>query len=97
EHFPDWLDRALQDAIRLSAHRVNLLGFSHVALGDRIDWHRDPVSGYKWPRRYWADYDLVSSPAADAKIIHELNRHQHLPRLAKTFFLTGDERDAREA
>src|SRR5262249_2060125 len=33
----------------------------------------------------------------DAKIIHELNRHQHLPRLAKAFRLTNDERYAREA
>jgi hypothetical protein len=95
--FPEWLDRALQESIRLSAHRVNVLGFNHVALGHCIDWHRDPVAGYQWPRRYWADYDLVSNPQADAKIIHEINRHQHLARLAKTFFLTGDERYAREA
>ena len=36
-------------------------------------------------------------PPSDAKIIHELNRHQHLPRLAKAFFLTGKERYADEA
>src|SRR5262249_10011838 len=33
----------------------------------------------------------------DVKIVHELNRHQHLPRLAKAFFLTGNEMYAREA
>jgi hypothetical protein len=46
---------------------------------------------------YWADYDLVNAPPADAKLIHELNRHQHLPRLAKAFFITGDELYASEA
>src|SRR6516162_7909142 len=69
--FPNWMDRTLQEAIRLSAHRVNILGYTQVPLGDQIDWHRDPVSGHQWPRRYWADYDLVGYPAADAKIIHE--------------------------
>src|SRR5438094_9727764 len=97
ERFPEWLDRSIQDAERLLDHRLNILGYSDVLLGDEIDWNRDPVSGFQWPRQYWADYDLVKSPPQDAKIIHELNRHQHLPRLAKAFFLTGDERFAREA
>ena len=96
-HFPEWLDGAIQEAIRLSEHRLDILGYSDIALGHDIDWHRDPVSGYQWPRRYWADYDLVNAASADAKVIHELNRHQHLPRLAKAFFLTHDELYAREA
>src|SRR5207248_11012647 len=33
----------------------------------------------------------------DPKIIHELNRHQHLPRLARAYLLTEDERYAAEA
>jgi len=97
ERFPEWFDRSIQDAECLLEHRLNILGYSDVPLGDEIDWNRDPVSGFQWPRQYWADYDLVKCPPRDAKIIHELNRHQHLPRLAKAFFLTGDERYAREA
>ena len=97
DHFPEWLDRAIQEGMRLSEHRVNILGHEDVSLEDHIDWRRDPVSRYQWPRLYWADYDLVRNPAADAKVVHELNRHQHLPRLAKAFFLTGDELYSREA
>jgi hypothetical protein len=97
EHFPEWFDRAVQQGMRLREHRFNILGHDEVALGQDIDWHRDPISGYQWPRRYWADYDLVQRASADPKVIHELNRHQHLPRLAKTFVLTGDESCAREA
>src|SRR5208283_2398334 len=49
-------------------------------------------------RRYWADYaPAQESGGRDPKIIHELNRHQHLPRLAKAYFLTGDERYVSEA
>jgi hypothetical protein len=95
--YPEWLERTVQEAGRLCEHRVDLLGYTDIALGGSIDWHRDPISGHEWPKRYWADYELVQSPPADAKLIHELNRHQHLPRLAKAYFLTGDEPYAREA
>ena len=96
EHFPQWVDRAVREADILCEHRVDLLAFTDVCLSPRINWHSDPISGFEWPRRFWTKYDLVGVPPADAKIIHELNRHQHLPRLAKAFFLTGDERYARE-
>ncbi len=96
-HFPEWLERSIEEGIRLSEHHFNILGHEDVTLDGDIEWHRDPVSGHKWPRRYWADYDLVHSASADAKVIHELNRHQHLPRLGKAFFLTGDEFYGREA
>ena len=96
EHFPQWVDSAVREADMLCEHRVDLLAFTDVYLSPRINWHCDPISGFEWPRRFWAKYDLVGVPPADAKIIHELNRHQHLPRLAKAFFLTGDERYARE-
>ena len=95
--FPEWLDRAMQQAAAMREHRVDLLAFPDVRLGDNIDWHRDPISGFQWPRRFCADYDLVHAPPADVKIIHELNRCQHLPRLAKAFFLTGEEIYAQEA
>lgn len=95
--FPEWLDSSIREATAFCGHRVNLLAYSDVQLGRRIDWHRDPISGFQWPRRFWASYDLVRRPPADVKIIHELNRHKHLPRLAKTFFLTGEELYAQEA
>jgi hypothetical protein len=96
-HFPEWLKRTIQEAERLCAHQIDLLGLRGVKLDPKIDWMRDPVSGYQWPRRFWANYDLGNTRSCDSKVVHELNRHQHLPRLAKAFFLTGDERYAREA
>jgi hypothetical protein len=96
--FPDWLDRAVDEADRLCEHRLELLGYGEVDLGPEINWHRDPVTGAAWPRHFWADYDPVNDLShGDSKTIHELNRHQHLPRLAKAYFLTGEERYAEEA
>jgi len=97
-NFPQWIDRAVDEADRLCRHEIAILGYGPVELGPMIDWHRDPVTGRLWDRRYWADYrPPQDSDGRDPKIIHELNRHQHLPRLAKAYLLTGDERYASEA
>ena len=98
QHFPEWKLNAIAEANHLCEHQVELLGYGEVSLGREIDWHRDPVTGKNWPLRFWADYDLVNDFATgDPKTVHELNRHQHLPRLGKAFFLTGDESYAEEA
>lgn len=82
--FPQWQEKAISRADSL--------------IGAKIDWHEDPISGIRWPMRFWVDYDPVNDISfGDSKVIHELNRMQHLPRLAKAFFLTGDERYAVEA
>lgn len=96
--FPHWIERAVEEAEELCRHRVELLGYGRVELDPEIDWHRDPITGRSWQRRFWADYDLVRDcSGGDPKVVHELNRHQHLPRLAKAYFYTGEEQYAREA
>src|ERR1051326_4114428 len=96
--FPKWIEQAVEDAEQICRHKVQLLGFGEVDLGEVIDWHRDPLTRKSWPRRFWSDYDLVhESGAGDPKVIHELNRHQHIVALAKAYFLTGVERYSQEA
>lgn len=93
-----WIDRAVVEADKLCRHEVQLLNLGKIQLGPEIDWHRDPLTGQTWERRFWADYhpenDVIGR---DVKIVHELNRHQHLPTLAKTYSWTGNERYAAEA
>jgi hypothetical protein len=96
QQFPDWWENTIRDADAICGHRINLLAHTGIDLDARIDWHRDPLSGFQWPVRFWTAYDLVGRPPADSKVIHELNRHQHLPRLAKAYFLTGYEPYATE-
>src|SRR5712692_3242923 len=98
QQFPHWVDRAVEEAERLCRHNVELLGYGPIELGAEIDWHRDPLTGRTWEGRFWTDYDLTRDcSAGDPKTIHELNRHQHLPRLAKAYLWTGNERYAAEA
>ncbi len=95
---PEWIKAATLEADRLCRHEVSILGYGVLHLGRDIDWHRDPLTGHSWERHFWADYEPVRKhPAGDPKTIHELNRHQHIARLAKAFFLTGNEKYAIEA
>ena len=59
---PEWFQRAIQGADVLCEHRVNLLAYREIDLDAYIDWHRDPVCGFRWPLRYCADYDLINEP-----------------------------------
>ena len=96
--FPEWMEKAATEADAICHHKVDLLGYGPVELDAKINWHQDPITATVWPHRFWADYDPVhETPYGDSKTIHELNRHQHILRLGKTFLLTGDERYAVEA
>ncbi len=89
-------DRIVGEADQLRAHRVSLLGYGPRDLGHPIDWHRDPVTGGRWPRRYWGAMTRGESENLDPKIIWELNRHQHFQVLAAAAAVTGDAAYANE-
>jgi hypothetical protein len=98
EHYPEWIARSDVEAQRICRHRIGFPGWGELDLGPEIDWHRDPITGRTWRRRFWADYKLVRDcSGGDPKVVHEINRHQYLARLAKAHFLTGKEQYAREA
>jgi Heparinase II/III-like protein/Heparinase II/III N-terminus len=97
DRFPKRVEEIVQSAFRCCAHRFDLLGYSDVDYGERIDWHRDPVHDKRAPllpffRVPYLDYGAVG----DVKIIWELNRHQHFVTLAKAYRLSGDMRFADE-
>jgi hypothetical protein len=97
-NFPQWIDRAITEAEGICRHEVRLLGYLPVTLGPEINWHGDPYSGKEWELDFWADFKPQDDAAGrDAKVITELNRQQNLPRLAKAWLWTGDERYAAEA
>ncbi len=98
DQFPQWIDRAVKDADALCRHEIELLGYGKIRLGATINWNRDPISGRLWEKRFWTAYNPeFDNDGRDPKVIHELNRQQHLPRLAKAWYFTGDERYAEEA
>ena len=96
--FQQWEVRAVREADALCRHDIRLLELGSIHVGREIDWHRDPLTGKTWERSFWTNFNPEQDPGGrDSKIIHELNRQQHLVILAKAFALTGDQRYAAEA
>jgi hypothetical protein len=91
-----WEASTIPAADRILTNRFTLLGHPDLDFGTPIDWHLDPVSAKRAPRRHWSripylDADVVG----DHKVVWEINRHQHFYVLGRAYRLTGDEKYAR--
>ncbi len=77
-------------AERVLRHEIEFFGRT-FRFAEQIDWHADPVSGRKWPERYYADLRRLaqSLDVGDVKYVWELSRHQFLIDLGKVSFLAG--------
>lgn len=95
-HHPEQTARVLDAADAVRHRRFSFFGRPEVELDDPVDWHRDPISGHAWPVRSARLINHRHEPA-DAKVVWELNRLQHLVWLAEAWLITGDERFASSA
>ncbi len=97
--FSERIPSVVEDAERICRHEFDLLGSGLRYMGHPIDWHVDPVSGYRWPKKRFTELknSRPLGSGADIKWPWELSRMQHLPTLGKAYRLTGNERYAREA
>jgi hypothetical protein len=59
---------------------------------EKIDWTRDPLSGYVWPLDYHRDIKLMRDDGSDIRVLWELNRLGHFINLARAYAVTHDER-----
>jgi hypothetical protein len=86
------LDRSRDIASRVARHEIAFFGET-FHFGASIDWHKDPVTGAEWPRRYHRDVPVHGGNVGygDVKHVWELNRHQFFVDLAKMAFLERSE------
>lgn len=87
--------RILKLASNALRHQVNLLGSGDVALGEKIDWHKDYKSGKCWAPAYFRSisYNNPELPS-DVKFPWEVSRLQWLIPAGQAYLLTGDEKYA---
>jgi hypothetical protein len=93
---PGAVEAARGMATRIADGRFAFFGYPEVRLPEVPDWHRDPISGTRWPERHWSRVDHRVADA-DPKWLWELGRHQHVVHLARAHRLTGDPRFAHAA
>jgi len=87
-------DRVVGRAEAILAGTCNLLG-RNVDLSTIVDWHRDPGSRHRWRRDFYADLNLYELPyGLDVKHVWELNRHQFLVELARSWLLARNNQHA---
>lgn len=93
---PPGVDAVVRRANALLEHRLTFSSLDNTFVGDPIDWNRDHESGRSTPMRF-ANAINYRNPkvAGDAKLVWDLNRHQHLPVLGRAYRATGDARYAR--
>src|SRR5260370_3053399 len=97
KRFPAETEQTISYAERICQHRFDLLGDEGRDYGQKIDWHLDAIHGKRAPRKPWYQIQYLDYGAVgDSKVTWELNRHQHLPTLAKAYRLTGTKQFAEE-
>ena len=95
--YPDHVSQIIQRAEAVLRHEFDLLGSGMVAVGARLPWHSDFKTGREWPMQYCRDIEYLElDRPTDVKVPWELSRLQHVPTLGQAYWLTGDERFARE-
>lgn len=95
--YPDARTAVAGAAERVLRHEFDLLGSGWCALGPSLPWHADFKSGREWPLHYSPaiEFSELDRPT-DVKVPWELSRCQHFAVLGQAYWLTGDERYARE-
>lgn len=84
-------EETVTQAQKLSEHRFDLLGSGETSLGEKIDWHQDFKSEYKWPKEHYSRIKIVDlGNRADVKIPWELSRLQFVTTRGRAYWLTGE-------
>lgn len=96
ENFPAECEAILSHADELLEHRFHIFG-REFKFGDKIDWHRDLLSGKQIPINFWSDVNFWDKKTVtEVKYIWELNRHQHFVTFAQAYFISDDKKYADE-
>jgi hypothetical protein len=97
EYFPASVDRAVSVADQTCEHVFGLLGSGPAHLGEKIDWHADFKSGWRWEPAYYTEVRYLDlEQPYDVKVPWELSRFHHAVTLGQAYWYTGDEKYARE-
>lgn len=91
KYYPEYVSDVLAAADAVCRNELNLLGqVFHFPQG--IDWHCDPLTGWRWPllHRIRMGRYLGSAQQEDLILIWRLNRHQHFIILGIAYWLTRE-------
>jgi Heparinase II/III-like protein/Heparinase II/III N-terminus len=90
QFYPETIEAVRRDADEICRHHIRV--FSHrIDFGPRLDWHRDPLSGRRWPMAHYTRVPPRLGSGADVRQVWELNRLHHFVALGRAYALTSNE------
>ena len=92
--YPQYVNKVISSAEAICRNEIHLLGHVYSYPGG-VDWHREPVSGLRWPlwhRSRIGQYLYSPKRPADLIVYWELNRHQFFITLGIAYWLTNDQK-----
>lgn len=94
---PKWREELLSRAEQICENRLTLFNLENHHLGPEIWWNYEYAAAKPTPIGFaphidYRDYRVTG----DAKLVWELNRHQHLVILGRAYRLTGETRFAQK-
>jgi len=93
--WPEAEREIVEVANRIAEGTFDLLGLRGLKLGEKVDWHLEPISGKRTPLVHWSQLNYLDATiAGDKKITWELNRHQYFLTLGQAYWFTDDEKYA---
>ncbi|MFA6096757.1 MAG: alginate lyase family protein [Candidatus Paceibacterota bacterium] len=98
-----WLDNfsgEKEDLIRLAdnicMHKISSFDLKDFNWGDPINWHLAPKTARDWPKKHWSGINISEDGLGDIKYTWHLNRHRHFYALGRAYWITNDEKYAKE-
>jgi hypothetical protein len=92
--YPDSAKRTVATADRICSGQLSLFG-DRFEPARPLDWHCDPVTGYRWNPRQWGRTVRIPVGVADIKMPWQLSRLHQLSVLGQAYWLTDDRKYVR--
>lgn len=91
----DVIGQTVEIAERIFKGAIDVLGLGPVYMGTPPDWHKDLLTGLKWPMTHYTQLDYCGAGAGtDARLTWEVNRCHHFVILGQAYRYTGERRYA---
>ncbi len=86
------------EAENIVKRRFHILGAEINFLKEKINWHKDPRSGFQWKKRFYKRLYPVANvfDDSDVKFPYELSRFQHLHAINKAYLQNSNNKYAEE-
>ncbi len=88
--------KIIEEADSYCKHIFSYYDLNKISLGKEINWNKDYKTNKIWPSVFHGSINHNSAEVGDIKYVWEINRHQHFYSLGKAYYLTGDEKYAKE-